>query len=331
MNTVKIDTKSSVPKYKQIIQSIEDKVEKGIYQKGDKLPSINVLKEAHSISRDTVLLAYNELKIRGIVQSIAGKGYYVKNTNINVAQKVFLLFDELNPFKEDLYNSLIDNLNPNIVVDPYFHHFNPTFFSNLLYQSIGNYNRYIIMPANLKNTHDVINKLPKDKVYILDQITPELKEYRAIYQNHEKDIFNRLIDAFLDVKKYQNLLLLFDEKQPLGMQKGVLKFCKIVGMQNEVVDSLEGVIPQKGDLYLIPDDRNLVRIIKKIKKERLRIGIDVGIIAINDSLLKEILEDGITTITTNFKRMGRQLAKMIVTDDYFQIENPMELIKRKSL
>lgn len=331
MSTIKINKESSVPKYKQIIQSIEGKIESGVYKQGDKLPSINVVKNAHSISRDTVLLAYNNLKVRGIVQSIAGKGYFLKNTNINISQKVFLLFDELNAFKEDLYNSLIKNLNSNIVVDPYFHHFNPTFFSNLLYQSIGNYNNYIIMPANLENAHEAISRLPKDKVYILDQVSPELKEYRAIYQNPEKDIFNRLLEVVLDIRRYQNLILLFDEKQPIGMKKGVLKFCKIAGMPNEVITSLQNVTPYKGDVYLIPDDKSLVLIIKKIKKERLRIGIDVGIIAINDTLLKEILEDGITTITTNFTRMGRELAKMINSGEYLQTVNPIELIKRKSL
>lgn len=331
MSDITIDKESGIPKYKQIIESIEDKIEKGIYKKGDKLPSINTLKNAHGISRDTVLLAYNNLKIRGLVQSIAGKGYFLKNTNINVSQKVFLLFDELNAFKEDLYNSLIDNLNSNIVVDPYFHHFNPTFFSSLLHQSLGNYNSYIIMPANLENTYEAISILPKDKVYILDQISPELKKYRAIYQNPEKDIFNKLLDAVQNIRRYQNLILLFDKKQPEGMKNAVLKFCKIAGMPNEIVPSLDDVTPQKGDVYLIPDDKNLVKIIKKIKKERLRVGKDVGLIAINDTLLKEILEDGITTITTNFTKMGRELAKMINSGEYAQIENPMELIKRNSL
>lgn len=331
MNLIKIHNDSSLPKYKQIIKCIEQGIENKKLKKGDKLPSINTIKNFHSLSRDTVLLAYSDLKIRGIVQSITGKGYYVKNEDVNITKKIFLLFDELNTFKEDLYNSLKNNLGKDVIVDTYFHHFNQNAFNKLIDESIGNYNCYIIMPANLEKTSETIKRLPKEKVYILDQINDELTDYKAIYQNPEKDIFNKLIDCTLDVKKYSSMVLLFDEKQPLGMQKGVTKFCKMVGMPLEVIDTFENTKPIRGDVFLVPDDRHLVKIIKKIKKEKLRIGIDVGIIAINDTLLKEILEDGITTITTNFVKMGRQLAKMISSKEHIQIENPIELIKRNSL
>lgn len=330
-NYIKINSNSSLPKYKQIIACIEQGIESKKLKKGDKLPSINTIRNLHSLSRDTVLLAYSELKIRGIVQSITGKGYYVKNENINITQKIFLLFDELNAFKEDLFNSLKDNLGKDVIVDTYFHHFNQNAFNKLIDESIGNYNCYVIMPANLENAFTAIAKLPKDKVFILDQINKNLTSYKAIYQNPEKDIFSRLIDCTLDIKKYSSIVLLFDEKQPLGIKKGVTKFCKMASMPLEIVNSFKDTKPLRGDVFLVPDDRHLVEIIKKIKKHKLRIGIDVGIIAINDTLLKEILEDGITTITTNFVRMGRQLAKIINSNEHIQIENPITLIKRKSL
>ena len=92
-------------------------------KKGDKLPSINSIRNKFSLSRDTVLMAFNELKMRGIVESVSGKGYYIKSENINVKRKVFLLFDELNAFKEDLYNAFLEELNDNIQVDIFFHHF----------------------------------------------------------------------------------------------------------------------------------------------------------------------------------------------------------------
>ena len=54
-------------------------------------------------------------------------------------------------------------------------------------------------------------------------------------------------------------------------------------------------------------------------------------IAYNDSLLKEIVEGGITTITTDFKHMGTQLAEMVTNKEYLIIENPSSLIIRNSL
>jgi DNA-binding LacI/PurR family transcriptional regulator len=63
----------------------------------------------------------------------------------------------------------------------------------------------------------------------------------------------------------------------------------------------------------------------------LKLGQDIGIISYNDTMLKEVVEDGITTISTDFKLMGRNLAKMIFSGEHKQIENPNYLIIRKSL
>ena len=91
MNIITVKENSDVPKYKQIIASLENAIVNGDLKRGDKLPSINSVKFRFSLSRDTVLLAYGDLKVRGIIQSIPGKGYYLKRENIEVSQKIFLL------------------------------------------------------------------------------------------------------------------------------------------------------------------------------------------------------------------------------------------------
>jgi len=332
MGIISIQENIGVPKYKQIIASVENAIVNGELKRGSKLPSINSIRNRFSLSRDTVLIAYNDLKIRGVIQSIPGKGYYLKSENINVTQKIFLLFDELNAFKEDLYNSFLKNLNENIEVDIYFHHFNQEVFSKLIYDNIGSYNSYIIMPANLEDSHLIIEKLPKDKVYILDQSNEHLTQYPAIYQNFEKDIFNSLTEGFQLLKKYESIILLFPEhKQPPGMLRGFNLFCKMNAIKNEVIESLDNRTPKKGEIYLIPDDRNLIRIIKKLKEEKLTLAKDLGIISYNDTLLKEIVEGGITTISTNFQAMGERLAHMITQKEQLQVENPNTLIIRNSL
>jgi DNA-binding transcriptional regulator YhcF (GntR family) len=332
MKLINVEENIGIAKYKQIILSIEKGLTDGVLKKGDRLPSINRIRAKFTLSRDTVLMAYSELKTRGIVQSIPGKGYYIKSENVDVVQKIFLLFDELNVFKEDLYNSFLKNLPPNVQVDIYFHHFNYDVFSKLIYDNIGNYNSYIIMPANLKDTKTVIEKLPSEKVYILDQSNEELSEYQSIYQNFEKDIFDNLTKNKGLLNKYKKLIFLFQEyKQPQGMPVGFNKFCKMNNFDNEIIDSLENINLSKGEVYVIPDDRNLIEIIQKIKKSKLIIGKDIGVIAYNDSLLKEIVEGGITTITTDFKHMGTQLAEMVTNKEYLIIENPSSLIIRNSL
>lgn len=323
---------SDNPKYKQIISSIEEAINNGELKKGDKLPSINSIRNRFSLSRDTVLLAYSELKTRGIVKSIAGKGYYVNTVNTNIFQKIFLLFDELNVFKEDLYNSFLKHIDDNIQVDIFFHNFNYDVFSKLIYDNIGDYNKYIIMPSNLEDTHTVIEKLPQEKVYILDQIQEKLENYQAIYQNFEKDIYNNLTKAESYLTKYDSFVFLNSKKkQPKGIINGFNKFCKEHHFKCEVLESIEDRIPIEKEVYVIPDDKNLIIIIKKIREAKLKLGIDVGIIAYNETLLKEVVEGGITVISTNFKLMGEQLANMIKTQDMQRIENPSDLIIRNSL
>ncbi|MBP0904019.1 GntR family transcriptional regulator [Mariniflexile gromovii] len=332
MSMIRVKKQIGTPKYKQIIASIEDAIVSGTLKKGDQLPSLNSIRDAHKLSRDTVLMAFNELKNRGIIQSVVGKGYYLINDNIEVSQKVFLLFDELNSFKEDLYNAFISNLGENVRVDTYFHHFNEDMFSKLIQENQGVYNHYVIMPANLKNTHLVLEALPKDKVYILDQTHPELSEYAGIYQNFEKDIFNNLNMALPSIQNYKKIILLFDHnRQPQGMLKGFKDFCQLNAIANEVINSLQNRDLNKGEVYIIPDDKNLLIAIKKIKEKEFTLSKDIGIISYNDTLLKEIVEGGITTISTDFNSMGERLAKMILNKEQLQIENTNNLILRNSL
>ncbi|TPN86237.1 GntR family transcriptional regulator [Aquimarina algicola] len=332
MGIVKIKDKSGIPKYKQIVTSIEEAIVNGALKKGDKLPSLNSIKNQHSLSRDTVLTAFNELKTRGIVHSVVGKGYYVTSEDIEVNQKIFLLFDEFNSFKEDLYNSFKTGLGDNVQVDIFFHHFNYDVFNKLINDNVGDYSYYVIMPANLKDTKQVIERLPNDKVYILDQTNKELLDYPSVYQNFKKDIYQGLQNGFELVKKYEKIVLLYPEtRQPKGILEGFSLFCSHNNIENEVIETLTDQKLSPGELYIILDDKNLIRIIKRIKEKQFIISKDIGIISYNDTLLKEIVEDGITTISTDFNLMGKRLAQMILTNEFAQVENPNNLIIRKSL
>ncbi len=332
MKIISIEDNIKLPKYKQIVSSIEKAISSGELKKGEILPSINAIKNEFSLSRDTVLMAFNELKTRGVIESVVGKGYYLKSENIEVAQKVFLLFDELNAFKEDLYNSFLSNLDDTIQVDIFFHHFNYEVFSKLIYDHIGSYSYYIIMPANLNETDKVIDKLPQDKVYILDQMHDELKQYPGIYQNFEDDICNSLTKAIHLLKNYKKNVLLFPEKkQPQGMLTGFQKFIKNTNFNHEVISSLEGRNIEKGEVYVLLDDISVIVLIKKMKEQNLVLGKDVGIISYNETLFKEVVEGGITTISTDFKYMGKRLADMIINKEKGHIKNPNKLIIRNSL
>ena len=329
---IKVKGNSGIPKYKQIVNAIEEAISTGELQKGDQIASINKIKNYNNLSRDTVLTAFKELKNRGIIKSVVGKGYYVSSEQVDVHQNIFLLFDELNAFKEDLYYSFIEHLGANIQVDIYFHHFNETIFNKLISDHIGGYNYYVIMPANLKNTSLIIEQLPEDQVYILDQLHDDLNRYPAVYQNFESTIYNNLTKALERIKNYRKLILVFSpEKQPIAMLNGFTAFCENHDIPFEIIDGLKDRSLHKGEVYITPDDKSLLLIIQKMKKQELVLAKHIGVISYNDTLLKEIVEGGITTISTDFKAMGKSLAEMITTKTPQKIENPNQLIMRNSL
>lgn len=332
MNVISVQNNLGLPKYKQIILSIEKAIEEEKLVKGDRLPSVNKVCLAFSLSRDTVLQGYDELKKRGIIYAIPGKGYYVKSVETTIKHKVFLLFDELNIFKEDIYNSFLKNIGKNVQVDIFFHHFNLQVFQKLINDSNGNYTKYIIMPTDLTDLVDAIKTLPVNEVIILDQTNPDLKVYPAIYQNHKKDIFEGLLKGKTRLSKYKKLILIFPgSKEPLGMKLGFEDFCTQYHFEYEIIREFTDREITIGDLYIIPNDRDLVKVIEDAGNQNLKLGSDFGIISYNETPLKKIVANGITTISTHFEAMGEILAEMVLKGSKAQIENKSSLIMRNSL
>jgi DNA-binding transcriptional regulator YhcF (GntR family) len=332
MKIITVDNLSTLPKYKQIVFSVETAIADNRLKKNDKLPSVNKVSIEFSISRDTVLLAYDELKKRGIIYAILGKGYYVKSVEFSFEQRIFLLFDELNIFKEDIYNSFLEKMNNTAQVDIFFHHFNIEMFKKLINESNGNYSKYIIMPTNLIGAATLIKTLPKQEVYILDQTNSELKDYPSVYQNFIKDMYEALLKGKTLLNKYEKLILIFPGfREPLGMKIGFEKFCLDYCFQNEIITDFNTREIQKGEVYIIPDDRDLVKVVEKGKLQKLKLGTDFGIISYNETPLKKVVENGITTISTDFNEMGTLLAEMILENKKVQIENKNSLIVRNSI
>jgi DNA-binding transcriptional regulator YhcF (GntR family) len=332
MKIININLQSAQPKYKQIVLSVEMAIAEKRLKRDEKLPSVNKVSLEFSISRDTVLLAYDELKKRGIIYAVLGKGYYVKSIEFTLEQRIFLLFDELNAFKEDLYTSFLYHVNKNFQIDIFFHHFNLEMFKKLVNESKGNYSKYIIMPSNLEIPTEVIKSLPLNDTYILDQTREDFEEYPAVYQDFVADMYDALMFGLERIKKYEELILIFPgNKEPVGMVTGFLKFCSENNCKHAVVSTFENDEIIRGSLFIIPSDRHLVNVIEQAKIQNLALGIDYGIISYNDTSLKKVVENGITTISTDFNEMGKILAEMINTNLNPKKKHDSKLILRHSI
>lgn len=332
LDYIKIDSKLSVSKYKQIVNSIVSSIGDGLLKKGDRMPSINAICSRFELSRDTVLAAYNDLKSRGILSAHPGKAYYIESTNVDVEQNIMLLYDELNAFKEEMYNSFIKRINGKANVDLYFHNFNRKIFDYLLRENNYKYTAYVIMPTQFTDIAEIIREL-NGKVYILDQLPIELKyRYPAVYQNFDKQVYAGLSEAKHLILKYRKIIFVYPGgKEPESELRGFIRFCKEIGMPFEISSDLVERTPRQGEAYMVVNDQHLVEIVKLARANLLEIGKDLGIISLNDTPLKEVVANGITTISTNFGMMGEILAEQILQKKSEQIENPFSLIVRESL
>lgn len=72
-----IDAKSGVPFYRQIIQQVKFGIANGSLQPGDRLPTVRQLAVDLSINPNTVIRAYREMEIEGVLETQQGSGTFV--------------------------------------------------------------------------------------------------------------------------------------------------------------------------------------------------------------------------------------------------------------
>lgn len=324
--------KENKSKYKLVVNHVTNRILNGEYKKGDWIPSINEFRSAYNLSRDTVFVGLKELKSKGIIESNPGVGYYILRTRIAFKHNIFLLFNEFNEFKEDLYNSFMDSLEKSATVDLYFHNYNRKVFETLINEANGKYTTYIIMSGKFEGIEPLLNSL-SGRVFLLDHFHAELKgKYSSVAQNFEKDTFEALNFGLDHIQKYERIFMVQkEEKEPYERYDGLRLFCESHGLKHKYIDSLKERKIKKGDIYMVVNDRDLVDILKLADSQNLTLGNDFGIISYNDTPLKEILAGGITTLSTDFKLMGKTMAGLINKKTIETIENPWKLNLRKSL
>jgi len=331
------DEFSVTAKYQQLANSIIKAIENGKLQTDDVLPSINELSIEFDISRDTVEKGYKHLKKLGIIGSVPGKGYYIKTSNVERKIKIFLLFNKLSAHKKIIYDAFVSTLGEAASIDFYVYNNNFAFFKKLLRTCREDYDHYVIIPHFLdqeENAYQIINTLPKDKLILLDKLIPGVTgEYSAIYENFEKDIYGALEQALPQLSKYHtiNIILPAYTYYPSEIVTGLNYFCQDYSFRSKVIHNIKKEEIKKGEVYINLMEDDLVTLIEKILGDNLKIGVDVGVISYNETALKKIILNGITTISTDFQMMGEKTAELILNNSIEHIETPFYLTLRNSL
>src|SRR5258706_3362732 len=73
-----LNFKSGKPVYLQMVDQVKSAAASGAVRAGEPLPSIRPLAEELRVNRNTVAKAYAELESQGVIETIAGKGCFVR-------------------------------------------------------------------------------------------------------------------------------------------------------------------------------------------------------------------------------------------------------------
>jgi GntR family transcriptional regulator len=75
----RVDGRSGVPPYQQIVQQVRQALRMGVLSVGDQLPSVREVVAVTAVNPNTVLKAYRDLEREGLVEARAGQGTFVRS------------------------------------------------------------------------------------------------------------------------------------------------------------------------------------------------------------------------------------------------------------
>ena len=84
MISFKLDIKSGVPFYRQIVDQIRYGIASGHLLPGEQLPTVRDLAVRLEINPNTIRKAYSELEILGVLDTQQGTGTFVSNKEIEI-------------------------------------------------------------------------------------------------------------------------------------------------------------------------------------------------------------------------------------------------------
>jgi DNA-binding transcriptional regulator YhcF (GntR family) len=334
---INFDEYSVTPKYLQLTHSIIKGIEEGKLSQDYILPSINDLSYELEISRNTAEKAYKHLKQMGVISSVPGKGYFITRSEYKQSIKVFLIFNKLSAHKKIIYDSFASTLGASAAIDFYIYNNDFSLFKKLLQERKGGYTHYVIIPHFLEGgekAQEVINQIPEGRLILLDKQIRGIKgTYGAVYENFEKDIYEALTKAIPQLQKYQTLKLVFPSYTyfPKEILKGFEIFCMEYAFNYKVVHKLSDEPIEAGEVYINLMEDDLLMLLEKVMASHLVLGKEVGVISYNETPWKRFILNGITTISTDFKKMGEMAAQMILNNERKHLEVPFTLTLRNSL
>lgn len=338
---ITLDTGNKSPIYKQLVEQFEDAIRSGKLQPGEQVPSMNDFAMQMGISKETVKKTYGILREKGLLIPQQGKGFYVAEASEISKPRVLVLFDKLSIYKEVLFNSLADELGDKADLTILTHNQNLELFTYYLDTYLDKFDYYVISPhfplddKSQAAATKLISRIPNRKLIMVDHwLQSYTGNYGAVYQDFENDVYDGLKQGLdkLQTTSRLNVITLQSSLYGPMVCKGVDRFCLEYGIPVEFMHSAPDHI-SPNETYLIINsqlDSGLAALARTIKKQELEVGKDVFIISYNEFDLNEVVLNGLTTISTDFKQMGRTAATMILNRKSWKVHCDFNMTRRAS-
>ena len=338
MINIILEPGSKAPIYKQLVEQFEEAIRSGKLKAGEQIPSMNDFAVKMGISKETVKKTYGILREKGLLIPQQGKGFYVAEADDRSKPRVLVLFDKLSIYKEVLYNSLAEELGEGADITILTHNQNLDLFTYYLDTCLDKYDYYVISPhfpldeKSQALATKLISRVPNRKLIMVDHwLQSYTGNYGAVYQDFENDIYEGLKQGLekLEGTSLKVIILPSSLYGPM-ICKGVDRFCLEYNIPIEYMHAAPEHI-NENETYLVINsqlDSGLAALARRIKAQNLEVGKDVFIISYNEFDLNEVVLNGLTTVSTDFKQMGKTVATMILNRKSWKVHCDFNMTRR---
>lgn len=339
---ISVNTSSTTPIYKQIVDCMESAIIESRCKSGEILPSMNELAAELRISKETVKKAYSILRDHGYIEPKQGKGFYVAYRRSGRKIKILVLFDKLSAYKQLTFNKMQEILGDRAEIVIRFHNQSTDLLEYYLDESLDTYDYYLVSPhfpldeKTQKIVLKQLKRIPNRKFIMMDNWMNELPgNYGAVYQDFKNDAYDGLMQGLDKIKKFRrlNVITMPSSLYHTDIQYSVMRFCRDNRIDVAFHSSITNEVVSANEVYLILNSQietALIDISRIAKDKGLRIGKDVSIISYNEAPINEIVLGGLTTISADFTKMGEIAANMILDNNMYKVRCDFNMIRRST-
>jgi DNA-binding transcriptional regulator YhcF (GntR family) len=320
-------------KHEQLVNGILNAIQNKALEQGDALPSVNNLINEFGFARETIAKAYKDLVKRGIVASKNRVGFFVSNSNVKQHLRVALVLFAFDAFQETFYKIFRSKLGKGVHIDVFFHHNNIDVLESTIHNIRGRYGMYVVAPIPHSRTASMLETLPMDSFLMIDRFEKMPGDYSYIVQEFQQSSYKAFAELGNTIKQYDGMIYYHRPAAdtPIEILRAYKTFVKDFKIPSEIrAEYLPGTL-EKGKVHFTINNTELWNMLKDCKLKKWKPGKDVGILSHNDEVVKELIFDGITTYSTDFKVMAEKAAEFVLKRKKIQEVIPTVLIRRKSL